>query len=39
MQKVPVHDISAVTGDTEGNLKVKLFRIRKKLAAIIANEQ
>lgn len=39
MQKVPVHDISAVTGDTEGNLKVKLFRIRKKLADIIANEQ
>lgn len=37
MQKVPVHELAAVTGHTEGNIKVKLFRIRKKLAALIAN--
>ena len=37
LQKIPVHELAAVTGHTEGSIKVKLFRIRKKLAALISN--
>ena len=37
LQKIPVHELAAVTGHTEGSNKVKLFRIRKKLAALISN--
>jgi len=35
MQDMSVDDISAITDDTPGNIKVKLFRTRKKLAALI----
>ena len=37
LQKIPVHELAAVTGHTEGSIKVKLFRIRKNLAALISN--
>ena len=37
LQQIPVHELAAITGHTEGNIKVKRFRIRKKLAALIAN--
>ena len=37
LQKIPVHELAAVTGHAEGSIKVKLFRIRKKLAALISN--
>ena len=37
LQKIPVHELAAVTGHIEGSIKVKLFRIRKKLAALISN--
>lgn len=36
MQDMSIDDISAITGDTPGNVKVKLYRTRKKLAALIA---
>lgn len=35
MQDLSVEDISAITGDTPGNVKVKLYRSRKRLAALI----
>lgn len=37
MQDMSIDDISAITGDAPGNVKVKLHRTRKKLAAIIGN--
>ena len=35
MQSMPIEDIAAVTEDTPGNVKIKLFRTRKKLASFI----
>lgn len=35
MQELSIDEISQITDDTQGNIKVKLYRTRKKLAAMI----
>ena len=33
-----ISEIAVITGQTEGNVKVKLYRLRKKLAAWMQEE-